>query len=326
MTTTRKTSLANRPGRNLSARQFAQLASIPPEAEWLLNITNEQTRRAYKKHVADFVAFSRLKNFNELRTITRAHVIAWRERLITQDQPPQSAGTVRAKISALSSLFEYLADKNSVTHNPVKGVKRPTEGSNEGKTPALSDAQARRLEEAPDRGSLKGKRDAAILSTLLHQGLRREELARLIVSDITTRRGVLYIRVHGKRAKIRYVELHPRTAELLHDYLETAGHVADKRGPLFRPLKNNHTKELRKGLDAGTVARMASSYAISVGIPQESFSTHTTRVTAATKAHENGADLRELQEWLGHSSPATTGLYIRRRYKPEKSPTFKTDF
>ncbi len=53
---------------------------------------------------------------------------------------------------------------------------------------------------------------------------------------------------------------------------------------------------------------------------------HVTRVTAATKAHENGADLRDLKDWLGHQSEATTGLYIRRRYKPEKSPTFKTDF
>ena len=98
---------------------------------------------------------------------------------------------------------------------------------------------------------------------------------------------------HDNPIKIRYVELDPKTAPLLHDCLEAADHVGDKRGPLFRP---------------------------------DDFSTHTTRVTATTKAHENGADLRELQEWLGHSSPATTGLYIRRRYKPEKPPTFKTDF
>ncbi len=68
-----------------------------------------------------------------------------------------------------------------------------------------------------------------------------------------------------------------------------------------------------------SIARILHKYALEVGIDPESFSVHVTRVTAATKAHENGADLRELKDWLGHQSEATTGLYIRRRYKPEKS-------
>lgn len=223
-------------------------------------------------------------------------------------------------------MFKYLTDNNAVTHNPVTGVKRPGEGSNEGKTAALSDAQAKRLLAAPDRRTSKGKRDAAILSTLLHHGLRREELCNLKVSDITQRRGVAYLRVLGKRDKIRYVEYHPDTAELIHDYLVSFGHSEDKRGPLFRPLLNNYTKVYRKGLHPQSIARIVHGYALQAGIDADIFSAHVTRVTAATKAHENGADLRELKEWLGHSSEATTGLYIRRRYKPEKSPTFKTNY
>ena len=137
---------------------------------------------------------------------------------------------------------------------------------------------------------------------------------------------VIYLRVHGKRDKIRYVELHAATAEAIHDYLDVAGHGEDKRGPLFRPLRNNYTKVYRKGLHAQSVARILHDYASEVGIDPENFSAHVTRVTAATKAHENGADLRELKDWLGHASEATTGLYIRRRYTPEKSPTFKTNY
>jgi integrase/recombinase XerD len=74
---------------------------------------------------------------------------------------------VRRKLSALSSLFNYLCEKNAVAHNPVKGVKRPVANTNEGKTPALSNEQARRLLEAPPEDTLKGKHDQALLAAYL---------------------------------------------------------------------------------------------------------------------------------------------------------------
>jgi integrase len=79
----------------------------------------------------------------------------------------------------LSALFDFLCEKNAVTFNPVKGVLRPAEGANEGKTPALSDEQAKRLLPAPHGTTLKGKRDRAILAVLLYHSLRRAELCRL---------------------------------------------------------------------------------------------------------------------------------------------------
>jgi integrase/recombinase XerD len=88
-----------------------------------------------------------------------------------------------------------------VTHNPVKGVKRPQVESYEGKTPAIADAQARILLSLPEVETLKGKRDRAILSTLLHHALRREELCALRVKDIHARRGVPHLRVRGKGAR-----------------------------------------------------------------------------------------------------------------------------
>jgi integrase/recombinase XerD len=91
--------------------------------------------------------------------------------------PRLSGTTIRRKLAALSSLFEHLCDANAVTHNPVKGVKRPKVESYEGKTPALGDGQARALLDAPATEIEKGKRDRAILSVLLYHGLRREESA-----------------------------------------------------------------------------------------------------------------------------------------------------
>ena len=84
---------------------------------------------------------------DEFRTVTRSHVIAWRDDLGKREL---SGMTIRHRLAALSSLFEYLCEKNAVTHNPVKGVKRPSVESYEGKTPALGDHQARALLDAPD--------------------------------------------------------------------------------------------------------------------------------------------------------------------------------
>ena len=96
---------------------------------------------------------------DEFREITRSHVIAWRDDLKYREL---SGMTIRHRLAALSSLFEYLCEKNAVTHNPVKGVKRPTVEGYQGKTPALGDHQARGLLDSPEQISLKGKRDRAI--------------------------------------------------------------------------------------------------------------------------------------------------------------------
>src|SRR6185437_12761369 len=125
--------------------------------------------------------------------------------------------SVRRKLAALSSLFEYLCDANAVTHNPVKGVKRPKVESYEGKTPALGDAQARHLLKQPAGEDLKSLRDRALLSVMLYHGLRREEVSTLSVSDVHQRRGVPHLRVHGKGGKIRHIPLHPGSHELLTD-------------------------------------------------------------------------------------------------------------
>jgi hypothetical protein len=108
--------------RLLTAAQFQRLADIPPELEWLANIRNPRTRKAYKQDIADFSRFVGIERLEEFRTVTRAHVIAWRDDLERRQAAP---ATLRRKLSALSSLFDSLCEKNAVTHNPVDGVKLP---------------------------------------------------------------------------------------------------------------------------------------------------------------------------------------------------------
>lgn len=306
--------------RALTSEQFYGLAQVPPELEWFANIRNERTRRVYRECIGDFTHFVGIGQPEEFRVVTRAHVIAWRDDL---EGRHLSAPTIRRKLSALSSLFEYLCEKNAVLYNPVRGVKRPKATQGQGVTPALGNDRARILLEAPPQDSLKGIRDRAILATLLYHGLRREELSKLRVRDLAEREGVLHLMVEGKGEKIRFLVLAARAERLIKAYLAAAGHRQDLNGPLFRPVKNNRTGTLNKPLHPDSVYRMVAAYGAQVGITEavHGFRTHSLRATAATNALEHGADIARVQEWLGHADVSTTRLYYKRQSRPEDSPT-----
>jgi site-specific recombinase XerD len=306
--------------RLLSTPEFLRLADVPPEVEWFANITNPNTRRAYQNAVQDFMRFTGIVKPEEFRTVARAHVIAWRDDLGNRIL---NGTTIRHRLSALSSLFDYLCDCNAVTHNPVKGVKRPKNDSHEGRTPALGDHQARKLLNFPESDTLRGKRDRAILATLLYHALRREELCKLKIKDFRhERRGVPHLKISGKGGKTRYVPLHPAAGGLVHEYLEMAGHGLDLEAALFRPVSNN-TVGTNKGITADGIYKIVRAYSGRLGFE---IGAHSLRATAATNALDHQADIAKVQEWLGHANIATTRIYDHRTTRPEDSPTFKVNY
>jgi integrase/recombinase XerD len=332
--------------RRLTAVEFHRLADVPPEVEWFANLTNPSTRRAYERAVKDFMQFTGITRPEEFRTVTRAHIIAWRDamshRLDEHGERANGDSTIRNRLASLASLFEYLCDKNAVTHNPVKGVERPKTESGEGKTPAIGDHQARELLDAPQKDTVKSKRDRAILSTLLFHALRREELCKLKVKDAQhARKGVPHLRVSGKGGKTRYLPLHPGTNALIHDYLAAAGHGTEENGALFRPVRNNskdkdkakvaksadtdddRKRRLERAITADGVYKLVQAYSIKLGFK---IGAHSLRATAATNALDHQADIAKVQEWLGHANIATTRIYDHRRTRPEDSPTFKVAY
>lgn len=310
-------------GRILSAEAYQRLAAVPPEVEWFANLGNKATQRAYRAALQDFMQFAGIVQPDEFRSVTRAHVIAWRDHLVKR---ALSSQTVRHRLAALSSLFEYLCERNAVTHNPVKGLKRPAASGGEGRTPALADQQARQLLDAPAGETLKARRDRAMLATLLYHGLRRDELCRLKVRDAKqARRGVPHLQVSGKGGKTRYVPLHSEAAGLISAYLATAGHGGELAGALFRPLRRGG--EAHEGSRALTttdaVYKIVRAYSGGLGFQ---VGAHALRATAATNALDHQADIAKVQEWLGHARIATTRIYDHRRTRAEDSPTFKVTY
>lgn len=318
----KKTTLVVNQPRQLSKEAFTQLRDLPAEVEWFANIDSAQTRRAYKIDLKDFMAFVGLDQVEDLRSITRAHVLAWRTDL---EQRSLAKSTVRRKLAALSSLFNYLSDANAVQNNPVDGVKRPKVDTYEGKTPTISDVQARELLSSPEKESkaIKLLRDKALLSTLLFHALRREELCLLKVGDIEERRGVKHLKVSGKGGKTRYLPLNPGSASLIYEYLVQAGHGDDHKLPLFRRLNEKSDVAIDKHMTSDAIYKIVRHYSGVLGFP---IGVHSLRATAATNALDHDADIKKVQEWLGHANIATTQIYDRRRSKPEDSPTFKVSY
>lgn len=307
--------------RRLTAAEFQGLTDVPHEAEWLANIVNPNTRRAYESAVRQFIEFVGIGSSEDFRLVKRSHLIAWRDSLEKQKLEPAS---IRRKLSAIASLLDYLCNQNAVQSNPVDGVKRPHQGANEGKSPALSDGQARALLDAPPESTLKGIRDRAILSVLLFHGLRRSELCSLCVEDVQMRRGVLHFRVQGKGGKIRFVPVHPHAAQRISDYLSMSGHGDARDAPLFKPVRRSPAN---KGLSGhGVYKDVVKKYGRHLGLAPESICVHGLRATAATNSLDHQADIAKVQEWLGHANIATTRLYDRRKTRPEDSPTFKVTY
>lgn len=301
--------------------RFAHLAAVPTEYEWFANITNPQTRRAYRNDLNDFMTFTGITEPTQFRGVIRAHVIAWRNDLVARGLAPTS---LRRKLAALSSLFNYLCEQNAILDNPTLGVKRIKENSHEGKTPALSDGQARQLLDMPSENTLIGKRDRAVLSALLYHGLRRAELCTLRVEDMQVRQGINHFRVHGKGGKLRYIPIHYETARRIDDYLVMAGHGDLRSAALFRPIRKPHNENPRHSITVDTVyRRIVMHYLKKGGMDLNGLSPHALRATAGTNALEHGADLAEVQVWMGHSQIQTTRLYDKRRQRPEDSPTLK---
>lgn len=319
--------ILNNTSRDLSDPAFQTLADVPPELEWFANIENPQTRRAYENDMKDFMGFWKIAQAEQFRLVNRSHVIAWRKDL---EQHGLSPSTIRRKLSALSSLFDHLCDSNAVSHNPVDGVKRPKAHSNEGITPALSDEQARQLLDAPPEHTLKGKRDRAILATLLYHGLRRQEICDLKIKDLHYREGLAHFKVNGKGGKIRFLPVAPKALRLIQEYIQCAGHGDQAQSPLFRPVKNNRSAEkLQRPLSPEAIYhKIIKHYARETGLATlvAGICTHSMRATAATNALSHQADITKVQEWLGHANISTTRLYDRRNSRAEDSPTFKVSY
>jgi len=308
------------PAINTGITVLSQLADIPEEEIWLASQKSARTRRAYRLDVRHFMATLEIAAIDQLRQVDHRAVITW-ERLMRETERA-APSTIRRRLSALSSLFKHLVRHGHAAKNPVTEIERPAINRDEGTTLAFSKQDARKLLDLPDAETVDGLRDRAILSVGLQVGLRRAEIAALTVGDLHQNRGYDSLRVIRKGGRRDALAINPQTAARLRAYLERAGHAADIDGPLFRPLHHNGKASLRRRpMDPDAIDRVIRKYAGAIGMAR-GYSAHSMRATFITTALENGAQLEDVQKAAGHRDPATTKLYDRRGYNPEKAASF----
>jgi len=237
------------------------------------------------------------------RNVTEEHLAAYArhlERHKTRQGTPLSASSRASAISTVRRFFAFLAGRGHLLHDPAQAIPLPRRT----RLPrgVLTEPQARRLVAAPFPGSLIGKRDRAILETLYGTGIRLGEAVRADISDLDLREGVLLVR-SGKGKKDRVVPVEGRAAVALVVYLTDSRPELVKRLDAALFLSRDGGRLSMEGLRA-VVRRHGETIGVHV-------SPHMLRHTCATHLLRGGADIRHVQELLGHRSLATTALYTR---------------
>lgn len=213
--------------------------------------------------------------------------------------------SIARKLSTLRSFFKYLVREQILPSNPAKEVSTPKVEKPLPTT--LTVDEAFRLMESTEgsgkkssrRGKEKELRDRAILELLYSSGLRVGELVGLNFNQLDLELGI--VRVMGKGRKERIVPVGTKAIASLKAYLDERGEILGE-SPLF--VNSNGTR-----LTARTVGRLVKNYSKRCGIYRK-ISPHSLRHTFATHLLDAGADLREIQEMLGHASLSTTQRYI----------------
>ncbi len=216
--------------------------------------------------------------------------------------------TVRTKnhhLTVLRAFLRYLVQEEELDIYPPDRVKRFKEVTRQVKV--LHGEEVTRLLAAPNREERAGKRDAAILELFFSTGLRLQELRSLNVKDLNFK--TREISVRGKRGKIRVVFLSDQAVEALEHYMESR---SDHLSPLFIRHPEKATNIMPPGeqfrLSRISIYNIVKKYALMAGIVTDP-SPHTLRHSFATDLLRSGADLRSVQELLGHKDLSTTQIY-----------------
>ena len=222
-----------------------------------------------------------------------------------------SKATIARKIATLRSFYKFLVKRNYVESNPVMFVRTPKQ---ERKLPrVLEYEEVKRLLDTPPTDSWLGSRDRAIMETLYSTGVRVSELVALNMDDVDFLGEAIHVRGKGKKERITPIGS---------SALQAIQHYMEFRNRRSQSNQNFDTKVLfvnkhGKRLSTRSVRRKMDKYLKIAGLDL-SISPHTLRHSFATHMLNNGADLRTVQEMLGHQSLSTTQIYTHLNTKKLK--------
>ena len=263
----------------------------------------ENTVRIYLDDLGTFREFLRLRDLTleGMDRQTLRGYLAWLATEARENGEGYARVSIARKLAALRSFYRFLVQEGMFKSSPVPSGRSFSVKLDKPLPPFLGQVETTRILDVPDKSTIMGVRDRAILEVLYGCGVRLAEIQSIDLEHVNMDRRE--IRVRGKGSKERMVVFGQHAAEALQRYLEeTRPQLVS--GPEQGLFLNRYGGRLsRRSLE-----KLVKGYAIQAGA-REDVHPHTLRHTFATHMLEGGADLRVIQELLGHSSPTTTQIY-----------------
>ena len=273
----------------------------------LLRDYSKETIQKHRLQLNDFIRWAADRDLTQPREITRPLIQSYQRylmRLIDKRGNVYSFRNQYSRICSIRCWFKWLSKNEIIPHNPASDLDLPKLGRRLPKH-VLSQSEAENILSQPDVMNSLGLRDRAIIETFYSTGMRRMELIHLQTHDLDSGRGVVTIR-QGKGKKDRVIPIGERALRWIHKYL------AEVRPEFVRDFGNStlFLTALGNEFSGSTMSLLVRAYVDSSGVGKTG-SCHMFRHTMATLMLEGGADVRFIQEMLGHANLETTQVYTR---------------
>ncbi|MFC3211382.1 site-specific tyrosine recombinase XerD [Planomicrobium okeanokoites] len=257
------------------------------------------TLTSYERDLKSYLQYLKeVEQLDSLRNVERVHIL---NHLSHLKETTMSSRTVARHISSIRSFHQFLIRERIVDKDPTIHLEMPQMDK---KLPnVLSIEEVDALIEAPDTSKANGKRDQAMLELLYASGMRVSECINLDMEDVNLTMG--FVRCFGKGGKERIIPLGKSALASCKDYLSGPRSELAKTGVTTDALFIN---QRGKRLTRQGFWKLLKQHAQKAGIQKE-LTPHTLRHSFATHLIENGADLRAVQEMLGHADISTTQIY-----------------
>lgn len=260
---------------------------------------SQNTRKSYERDLEQYLTFLTEQHIKDWQAVDRVLILSFLQQL---QQSGKSSATIIRMVSSLRRFHQFLRQERFTDHDPMQHIDSPKKQQKLPDTLSLSEVE--RLIETPDTKEVLGIRDRAILEVMYATGLRVSELIGLQLKDLHLSMGLL--QTTGKGDKERIVPLGDLAIQWIETYLEEARPFLTRKHPEESHLfVNNHGKQLsRQGIWKNLKALVRKA-----GITKN-VTPHTLRHSFATHLLENGADLRTVQELLGHADISLSLIHI----------------
>ncbi|KRM96350.1 integrase recombinase, xerd ripx family [Liquorilactobacillus aquaticus DSM 21051] len=257
----------------------------------------KNTVMSYRNDLLQFMVFLRKREIDSLEAVERQVIIDFMQQ---ETEQKKATSSIVRSVTSLRKFFQYLMEEEKIKKDPMELIDAPKR--KEHLPEVLSTKEVERLLNSPDTGKKLGLRNRAILEVMYATGLRVSEIVNLQLANLHLSMGL--IQTIGKGNKERIVPIGDQAVKWVNLYLnKVRPKLLGKKSSSYLFLNNHGHKLTRQGIWKNLKAEVKKA-----GI-NKNVTPHTLRHSFATHVLENGADLRVVQELLGHADIATTQIY-----------------